>query len=143
MISKHRAGCQKGHHRRHKEKPFAFFYNRFPRYEEMQCYMRMLSRQFKNFARVETIGKSYQGRDIDMIVISKFRSRKERHAAFIDANIHAREWLSNSTVLYFIDYIIRHRQILNLMDFYIVPCLNPDGYEYTHTQVSLIAIFVT
>ncbi|VDK85094.1 unnamed protein product, partial [Onchocerca ochengi] len=60
---------------------------------------------------------------------------------WIDAGIHAREWASIHTALYFIEQLISEyysspkiEQYLKLLDIYIFPCLNPDGYEYTRTK---------
>jgi len=30
---------------------------------------------------------------------------------------------------------VKIREILDVYDFYILPVVNPDGYEYTHTTV--------
>lgn len=95
----------------------------------------MLERQIPKKVRVECIGKSIQGRDIDMIVISR-NLKKKKFCAVIEAGIHAREWITVSTALFFIDHLIGNTKLTCYMDFYIIPCLNPDGYEYTHTCVS-------
>jgi murein tripeptide amidase MpaA len=77
---------------------------------------------------------------------------------WVDGGIHARvsliskmliefqEWASIHTALYFIDQLVGNYGIdgqitgyVNTLNFYIVPCLNPDGYEFTrsapHPQV--------
>jgi carboxypeptidase A4 len=51
--------------------------------------------------------------------------------------IHAREWISPASVTYIIKELVENRQNnlwADKMDFYVVPVLNPDGYEYTHTN---------
>ncbi|EJW70617.1 hypothetical protein WUBG_18475, partial [Wuchereria bancrofti] len=60
---------------------------------------------------------------------------------WIDAGIHAREWVAIHTALYLIQQLITEyysnpkiTEYLNLLDIYIYPCLNPDGYEYTQTK---------
>ena len=50
--------------------------------------------------------------------------------------IHAREWISPATVTYIIRDLVtnqRHDNMLDQYDFFILPVVNPDGYEYTHT----------
>jgi murein tripeptide amidase MpaA len=53
------------------------------------------------------------------------------------AAIHAREWVSTSTVTYIINELVTkssdYADLLSTLDFYIVPIINPDGYVYTHT----------
>lgn len=48
--------------------------------------------------------------------------------------IHAREWISPATVTYIINELVENQsnsETYNDIDFYIVPVINPDGYEYT------------
>lgn len=89
---------------------------------------------------MECIGQSYWGRDIDMIVISKNLCIK-KWSVLIDAGIHAREWIAHTSALYLIHYLTKWPEILNFFDFYIIPCLNPDGYELCHTRVSDNALY--
>lgn len=89
--------------------------------------------------RVEKIGKSIEGRPIRMIVIQKDQC-SPKQSIMIEAGIHAREWLTNTTVLYIIQYVLKHQGILKYMDFYVIPCINPDGYEYSRKHVGLSSI---
>ncbi|GJQ71041.1 hypothetical protein Trydic_g951 [Trypoxylus dichotomus] len=53
----------------------------------------------------------------------------------IDGGIHAREWISPAVVLYFIQQLVENRKnqhMIEHVNWYIIPLLNPDGYEYTH-----------
>lgn len=63
----------------------------------------------------------------------------------IDGGIHAREWISVATALYCIYQLTeegsRNKDVLGRLDFVIVPCVNVDGYEYTHTHVSIYLYF--
>ncbi|CAG7832180.1 unnamed protein product [Allacma fusca] len=85
------------------------------------------------YATVVTYGKSSEGRDLKLIKISK--SGETRPAIFIEANIHAREWITNAVTTYIINQLLTGtlQSRLDQFDFYIVPVANPDGYEYTHT----------
>lgn len=92
-----------------------------------------------NFVSVHTLGQSVEGRPIKMIKIS---SGKPNATAFwIDGGIHAREWISVASVSYIINELIENRDNLEKevqdIDFYIVPLLNPDGYEYSHESERL------
>lgn len=51
-------------------------------------------------------------------------------ALWIDGGIHAREWISPAAVTYIIDYLVENSDNLDV-DYYILPVVNPDGYEYT------------
>lgn len=57
----------------------------------------------------------------------------------IDGGIHAREWIAPATVLYILQQLVENpdnRDLLSGVDWYLLPVLNPDGYEFTHTTVS-------
>lgn len=68
-----------------------------------------------------------------------------RSTVFIEGGIHAREWVSSAFVTYFIHQIVNSASskdtALKLAgstyEFVFIPVANPDGYEYTHTTVSL------
>lgn len=53
---------------------------------------------------------------------------------FVDAGIHAREWAAPITALYLMKKIVEHENTLHKkISIYIIPVVNPDGYEYSHT----------
>lgn len=62
-----------------------------------------------------------------------------RPIIFIDASIHAREWITHSTTIYFIHQLVERRNeyldILDNIDFVILPLVNPDGYDYSRSNV--------
>lgn len=62
----------------------------------------------------------------------------------IDGGIHGREWISVATTVYCINQLIenfrRNTHLLRKLDFLIVPIVNVDGYEYTHTNVSSVVV---
>ena len=85
------------------------------------------------------IGNSYEGRELFLVKIGTPSTRGLRKpAVWIDGGIHAREWISPATVAYIMSELLNnadnHANILNEYDFYVMPIINPDGYEYTHTD---------
>lgn len=70
-----------------------------------------------------------------MVKISK-KSAHEKGIVLIDACIHAREWITVTSSLYVVEHLTTFPKSLCYYDFYIIPCLNPDGYEFSHTNVS-------
>lgn len=67
--------------------------------------------------------------------------RKPKNSFLITATQHAREWISTSVPMYICDTLITkvatettYQNLLNKFAVYIVPVMNPDGYEYSWTN---------
>jgi murein tripeptide amidase MpaA len=54
----------------------------------------------------------------------------------VDGGVHAREWISHMTVAYLIYQLVERSaenlDLLENVDWVIVPVVNPDGYVYSH-----------
>ena len=64
----------------------------------------------------------------------------DKPAIVIDGAIHARKWISPSVVLYLIQQLVENpenAEMIENVNWYIFPVLNPDGYEFSHTNVSM------
>ncbi|XP_068082104.1 carboxypeptidase B1 [Anabrus simplex] len=112
-------------------------FDRYYRHDEINNYLDKLAYSHADLVKIETIGASYEGRSIKMVKLSESTHEDQsRPAILIDAGVHAREWISPAMALFIIDQLTedkRNRHLLNNVDWYIIPVLNPDGYEYTHT----------
>lgn len=64
---------------------------------------------------------------------------KGRNTVFIEGGTHAREWITVTVALRCIHQLTekngRHRDLLRKLRFFIVPVVNPDGYEYSKNTV--------
>jgi len=80
------------------------------------------------------LGHSYQGREIVGVRIARDSSKP---IIFIHCTIHAREWITTTTCLWIIDSLLNNDpdgdKLTTDYQWVIVPILNIDGYEYTHT----------
>jgi hypothetical protein len=87
-----------------------------------------------------SLGKSHENRDIWMIKISDNVQVDENEPEVLyDALHHAREPLSMTTTLLFMDWLLSEYGkdpiatfIVDQRELYFVPCVNPDGYEYNY-----------
>jgi murein tripeptide amidase MpaA len=80
-------------------------------------------------SEIFSIGKSFEGRDIMAIKITK---NEANPVIFIDANIHAREWISSATAVWLINELLTSsdesvRDVIDGMTWIVIPVLNPDG----------------
>ncbi|XP_031371023.1 carboxypeptidase B-like isoform X1 [Apis dorsata] len=103
----------------------------YHRLEDIHGYLDYLADTFPDVCSVVTIGHSVEGRPLKVIRISNGKSNSP--ALWIDGGIHAREWISPASVTYIINHLVENSETLEA-DYYILPVVNPDGYEYTFTK---------
>jgi len=93
-------------------------------------------------AQMVTIGTSIEGRPIQAIKISTnpgVDDAAKSDVIFVGLH-HAREWLAAEMPLYLAEYLLTHystdtqlQTCMNHLQIWIIPVLNPDGYQYTAT----------
>ncbi|KAK9680830.1 Zinc carboxypeptidase [Popillia japonica] len=113
-------------------------FTEYQRYGAIQDYLSELAANYPDIVSVEEIGTSYEGRSISMIKIGAGSS--DNPTILVDGGIHAREWISPAFVTYIIQELVENEANRNMIEntnWLIIPVLNPDGYEYTHTSARL------
>ncbi|KAK0162945.1 hypothetical protein PV327_006671 [Microctonus hyperodae] len=103
-------------------------WTRYHRLDDIYGYIDYLAQTYPDICSSMAIGTSFEGRPIKLLRISK--GEKNVPAIWIDGGIHAREWISTASVTYIINYLVENSDDLKA-DYYILPVVNPDGYEYT------------
>jgi len=101
-------------------------------------------KKYPDLISIESIGKTWENRDILLATISlNVENAHLKPALLFTGTIHAREWIGNELAVSFIEYLLSNYssnpkilQTLTKNTLYIVPCLNPDGFEYSRTQFS-------
>lgn len=113
-------------------------FDTFYRYSELTEKLFAIVHANTDLFRIESIGKSYEGRDIWCVTATNFKTgpAEEKPAVWIDSNIHATEVSASVAALYFLHKLLREYGInpditrcLDSRAFYIIPRLNPDGAE--------------
>ena len=114
-------------------------FNKFYRYDELTKLLKTYVKEYPKLFKLESIGKSYEGRDIWLITATNFKTGDDadKPALWVDGNIHASEVTASAACLYFIYTLAakygKDKQVTAALDtraFYIVPRLNPDGAEW-------------
>ena len=81
------------------------------------------------------IGKSYEGRDMNVLKICENGVCGNNPALFIHCLIHAREWITGNACLYMINELTENRaanpDMRTGIDWYVLAPANPDGYAWT------------
>jgi len=107
---------------------------RYARFNEISAWIDQMIASHSDIAAPFSAGKSYEGRPLKGLKIGK--SAPGKPALWFHAGIHAREWVAVASCIYIIDQLLNNKANRKLTDdlvWYIVPVLNPDGYEYTFT----------
>uniref|UniRef100_A0A915E9X9 Peptidase M14 carboxypeptidase A domain-containing protein n=1 Tax=Ditylenchus dipsaci TaxID=166011 RepID=A0A915E9X9_9BILA len=127
----------------------------------MVRYMRTLDFYYPHIVQLVQIGKTHEGRSIegikvlprqisDIIAFGCFRlailqpiQPQRGFFGSMEMLIHAREWASSHTALFIINQLVsgygKNSEIthyVNKLNFIIVPCTNPDGFEYSRSSLN-------
>jgi murein tripeptide amidase MpaA len=119
------------------------------RYEELTRAMHALAEEHPGLCKVESIGKSYEGREIWLAELTNLKTgpAETKPAFWVDGNTHAGEVTGSMAALYLIEHLLeRHgsedlpTRLLDEQAFYVLPRLSPDGAErYLTTAFTLRA----
>jgi murein tripeptide amidase MpaA len=116
-----------------------FDFNRFYRYNDLTAALQALAKAQPNLVQIESIGKSYEGRDIWLATVTNTATgaAADKPAFWVDGNIHATELSASAANLYFLNYLVegygKDADVTRALDsraFYICPRINPDGAEW-------------
>ncbi len=113
-------------------------------YDESTTIFKEYEETYPQYFKLESIGQTWEKREINLITISKdIKEANNKPALFFTGTIHAREWVGHELGIEFAKYILENlEQDLTLQRYlenatiYMVPCANPDGYEYSRTHFS-------
>lgn len=114
-------------------------FDKFYPYKDLTQILQAYAEEFPQLVAIESIGKSYEGRDIWLMTVTCFAtgSDREKPALWVDGNIHATELAPSSVCLYLLQTLVTgygtHPDITRCLDtraFYICPRVNPDGAEW-------------
>jgi len=99
--------------------------------EEIHEWMENVAANNENLVKIASAGKSFEGRDLKIMIIGN-----GNQPIWIDATIHAREWIAAATTTYIMNELITSqtpeiKDLLKHFTWYFLPVQNPDGYAYT------------
>ncbi|KAK0427410.1 hypothetical protein QR680_010215 [Steinernema hermaphroditum] len=124
------------------EKIDAFILGHHNSYNTIVKWMEELTLTYSGLVETFTMGKTHESRDIVGIRIGMTPSDTPKRAVWIDGGIHGREWAAVHAVTFFIHQLLcqygidqQMTKYVDQLEFYIVPVVNPDGYEYTRSAI--------
>jgi murein tripeptide amidase MpaA len=113
-------------------------FDRFYTYAELEETLAAWTDEFPRLCQVESIGKSYEGREIPLVTVTNLETGppEEKPAVIVHAQIHAMEFTGTTAALHLLDRLLhgygedeRVTHALDTRTFYVVPRVNPDGAE--------------
>ena len=113
-------------------------FDQFYRFPELTQLLFAYAEARPNLVSVRSIGKSFEGRDIWVLVLTNTATGADidKPAFWLDGNIHAAELSASTACLYYLHDLLgkygNDAQVTQLLDtrvIYMVPRLNPDGAE--------------
>jgi carboxypeptidase D len=121
----------------------------YTKYKELVTLFNQLQRSYPDLAKVYSVGKSVEGRDLLVLQITKDvdGTHETRPRFKYVANMHGDESVGRELVVYLAQYLLmsygkdeRVTALLNNTDIHLMPSLNPDGYEMSNVS-NLFSIF--
>ncbi|PSV45227.1 M14 family zinc carboxypeptidase [Photobacterium indicum] len=117
---------------------------RYLSYQDTIDFLTEAMAKYPDLIRLQNIGDTHEGRPIMMVTISQDVAYADLKPALLyTGTIHAREWIGIELAVNFIQYLLDNYpsnpevvEALTRNTLYIVPCLNPDGFEYSRNHFS-------
>ncbi len=116
----------------------------FYKHEELSALLADYAAALPRLISVRSIGKSHEGRDLWVVVITNVAlgNDRDKPALWVDGNIHAAELTASTACLYFLNHLAHgygsDPDITHMLDtrtVYLCPRLGPDGAELALAEV--------
>ncbi|KAL1428592.1 hypothetical protein MTO96_002954 [Rhipicephalus appendiculatus] len=107
-------------------------------HQEMTNFLKKVSTNYPDFTRLYSAGKSLQGRDLWVLLVTKDPQEEtllKPNVKYV-ANMHGNEAVGRQLMVYLIEHLLTRynvdpyvRYLLDNTYIHIMPSMNPDGYE--------------
>lgn len=113
-------------------------------YARLMSDIKKLARRYPSLVKVYTLGLSTAGRSIPLLVVG---NPQARNAVWVDASIHAREYMTTQIVMNQLEFLLGNARngvfegkrlidVLQTTALHVAPMLNPDGVELCQRGLS-------
>ncbi|XP_017821251.2 carboxypeptidase B [Callithrix jacchus] len=114
-------------------------YEKYNKWETIEAWTQQVTTENPDLISRSVIGTTFEGRTMYLLKVGKAGQNKP--AIFMDCGFHAREWISPAFCQWFVREAVRTygreihmTELLDKLDFYVLPVVNVDGYIYTWTK---------
>lgn len=106
----------------------------YHRMNDIHKFLEYLQINNPDLVSTKVIGTSSQRRELKVVTVSN--KNPNNKIIWVDAGIHAREWISPAVATYILNELVEEwddlPEYMRNIDWHFLPITNPDGYEYTH-----------
>eukprot|EP00929_Paragymnodinium_shiwhaense_P066613 TRINITY_DN33424_c0_g1_i1.p1 TRINITY_DN33424_c0_g1~~TRINITY_DN33424_c0_g1_i1.p1 ORF type:complete len:503 (+),score=78.48 TRINITY_DN33424_c0_g1_i1:85-1593(+) len=121
------------------------FFDDYRQLVDINAFLDQLQASHGDYLEIKELGRSSEDRPLRALHIADrgvgTPDVDDRPVVYLQAGIHAREWIAPATLLYVAKYLLEHlsrgdaheslTQALRSYLFILVPVVNPDGYVFT------------
>uniref|UniRef100_A0A8C9YR82 Carboxypeptidase D n=1 Tax=Sander lucioperca TaxID=283035 RepID=A0A8C9YR82_SANLU len=113
-------------------------YNKYYNYVDLTGRLKSLAEKYPRVANLSSIGQSVEGRELWVMRITKDPNSDTPGKPKFKyvGNMHGDETVSRQVLVYLVEYLLtkygeesRITELVNTTDIYIMPSMNPDGFE--------------
>lgn len=113
-------------------------YTTYYNYAELTRRLKSLARGYPHIANLSSVGRSVEGRELWVMRITRepFSDVQGKPKFKYVGNMHGDETISRQVLVYLLEYLLRGygddqrvTELVNNTDIYIMPSMNPDGFE--------------
>ncbi|XP_071756734.1 carboxypeptidase D isoform X1 [Centroberyx gerrardi] len=113
-------------------------YNKYYNYVDLTRLLQSMAQKYPRIANLSSIGRSVEGRELWVMRITKDPDTDAPGKPKFKyvGNMHGDETISRQVLVYLVEYLLgkygeepRITELVNSTDIYIMPSMNPDGFE--------------
>lgn len=113
-------------------------------YQQSLAIFQAYAASHPHLVKLETIGTTWEGRELIALTITdNVAQAATKPALLYTGTMHAREWVGHELAIGFVRHILENmdydptiQYALQRATLYVVPCMNPDGLEFSRNHYS-------
>jgi len=109
------------------------FFQDYHRFDEITAWMEAQASAQPDMATMFEVGNSIENRLIKGLKV-KATDAENLPILYIVCGMHAREWIGPAACSFVFDQLLQGKAGTQGFEWRLIPVINPDGYEYAHTQ---------
>lgn len=113
-------------------------YSKYYNYIDLTVRLQSLEQKYPHIAKLSSVGQSVQGRELWVMRITRdpeLDTPGKPKFKYV-GNMHGDETVSRQVLVYLVEHLLEHyeddpriSELVNSTDVYIMPSMNPDGFE--------------